>query len=157
MVIAKGCAFLHNTSPPVMHRDLKSPNILLADLTPEAAVVAKLCDFGVSLSADTTAGRKVDCPGTAHTHTHTHTTRLMVMRTVWLAPEILEKKPYSEKADVYSLGVIFWELLTKEQFFGEVKFMALLEDMVPYLIIYLLIYLFIALLFIYLFNALHLF
>jgi serine/threonine protein kinase len=49
---------------------------------------------------------------------------------VWLAPEILERKAYSEKADVYSLGVIFWELLTKAQFFGEVKFMALLEDMV---------------------------
>lgn len=49
---------------------------------------------------------------------------------VWLAPEILEKKTYTEKADVYSLGVIFWELLTKQQYFGEVKFMALLEDLV---------------------------
>jgi hypothetical protein len=36
----------------------------LADLSPNASVVAKLCDFGVSLSADTAAARKVDCPGT---------------------------------------------------------------------------------------------
>jgi serine/threonine protein kinase len=50
--------------------------------------------------------------------------------TVWLAPEILENKTYTEKADVYSLGVMFWELLTKERFFGDVKFMSILEDMV---------------------------
>ncbi|ELR12284.1 mitogen-activated protein kinase kinase kinase [Acanthamoeba castellanii str. Neff] len=49
---------------------------------------------------------------------------------LWLAPEILENKAYTEKADVYSLGVIFWELLTKERFFGHVKFMSILEDMV---------------------------
>jgi serine/threonine protein kinase len=61
---AKGCTFLHSTSPPVMHRDLKSPNILLADVSPEAEVVAKVCDFGVSLSAAAqAAGRRVDCPG----------------------------------------------------------------------------------------------
>jgi len=108
---AKGCAFLHNTSPPVMHRDLKSPNILLADLSPQASVVAKLCDFGVSFSGKITTIRKVDCP-------------------VWLAPEVIEQKPYTEKADVYSLGVIFWELLTKESYFGEIRFMAILEDMV---------------------------
>jgi len=49
---------------------------------------------------------------------------------VWLAPEVIEQKPYTEKADVYSLGVIFWELLTKESYFGEIRFMAILEDMV---------------------------
>lgn len=61
---AKGCAFLHSTSPPIMHRDLKSPNVLLVDVSPGAAVVAKVCDFGVSLNAASqTAGRRVDCPG----------------------------------------------------------------------------------------------
>jgi serine/threonine protein kinase len=49
---------------------------------------------------------------------------------VWLAPEIIQMKPYTEKADVYSLGVIFWELLTREQYFSEIRFMAILEDMV---------------------------
>lgn len=48
-----------------MHRDLKSPNILLVDLSSDAELVAKVCDFGVSLSAaHSTAGRRVDCPGT---------------------------------------------------------------------------------------------
>lgn len=49
---------------------------------------------------------------------------------VWLAPEILENKAYTEKADVYSLGVIFWELLTKEKFFGHIQFMSIIEDKV---------------------------
>jgi serine/threonine protein kinase len=85
---AKGCAFLHGISPPILHRDIKSPNILvlsllfsniiyyilcilfcslfvkLADLSPNASVVAKVCDFGVSLcAAGSTATRKVTCPG----------------------------------------------------------------------------------------------
>jgi serine/threonine protein kinase len=48
-----------------MHRDLKSPNILLASISPDADLVAKVCDFGVSLnSAQRTAGRIVDCPRT---------------------------------------------------------------------------------------------
>jgi len=61
---AKGCQFLHSTSPPVIHRDLKSPNVLLASVSSEAEVVAKVCDFGVSFMASAqTAGRRVDCPG----------------------------------------------------------------------------------------------
>ncbi len=48
----------------VIHRDLKSPNILLVDVSENAAISAKVCDFGVSLNiAHRTAGRKVDCPG----------------------------------------------------------------------------------------------
>lgn len=32
----------------------------------------------------------------------------------WMAPEILESKPYSIKADVYSFGVCIWEILSRE-------------------------------------------
>ncbi len=64
--------------------------------------------------------------------TLTHERYMWAIGTVWLAPEILENKAYTEKADVYSLGVIFWELLTKERFFGHVKFMSILEDMVQF-------------------------
>jgi len=78
----------------------------------EAEVVAKVCDFGVSFMASAqTAGRRVDCP-------------------VWLAPEVMANKVYTEKADVYSIGVILWELLTRSTIFAEVRFMNLLEDMV---------------------------
>jgi serine/threonine protein kinase len=84
----------------------------LADISPDSELVAKVCDFGVSISAaHHTAGRRVDCP-------------------VWLAPEVMENKIYTEKADVYSIGVILWELLTRKAFFGEVSFMSLVEDKV---------------------------
>ncbi len=63
--IAKGCAFLHSASPPVIHRDLKSPNILLCDLSDGAGVLAKVCDFGLASSLSENAGRKVACPCTS--------------------------------------------------------------------------------------------
>lgn len=46
--IAKGMAYLHSRSPPVLHRDLKSPNVLLAATSEDAVVVAKVSDFGAS-------------------------------------------------------------------------------------------------------------
>ncbi len=64
--VAKGCAFLHGTTPPVMHRDLKTPNILLVSTSRDADLVAKVCDFGVSINSSSAAlGRKVDCPRTS--------------------------------------------------------------------------------------------
>jgi len=32
----------------------------------------------------------------------------------WMAPEILENKPYTHKADVYSYGIVLWELICRE-------------------------------------------
>jgi len=39
----------------------------------------------------------------------------------WIAPEIFAKKTYSEKADVYSFGIIMWELVTRVMPFGDVE------------------------------------
>eukprot|EP00007_Cunea_sp_BSH-02190019_P005553 CAMPEP_0174232408 /NCGR_PEP_ID=MMETSP0417-20130205/2700_1 /TAXON_ID=242541 /ORGANISM="Mayorella sp, Strain BSH-02190019" /LENGTH=2427 /DNA_ID=CAMNT_0015310457 /DNA_START=88 /DNA_END=7371 /DNA_ORIENTATION=+ len=110
MDVAKGCAFLHATKPAIIHRDLKSPNILLASVSPHAPVVAKVTDFGVSqILAPTTVGRAVACP-------------------VWLAPEVIKNEEYSEKADVYSFGVMLWELLSRREFFGEIEFLSELQE-----------------------------
>ena len=88
--------FLHSCTPPVIHRDLKTPNILLANTEEGARVCAKVCDFGLSMRmTKSAAGREVGNP-------------------IWLAPEILKRgdKPpeYDEKSDVYSFGIILWEL-----------------------------------------------
>jgi serine/threonine protein kinase len=56
---AQGVKYLHNLAPPVIHRDLKTPNVLLASLDP-AQIVAKISDFGTSLRASTVSGRAVD-------------------------------------------------------------------------------------------------
>jgi len=44
----------------------------------------------------------------------------------------MQNKPYTEKADVYSVGVIYWELLTREKYFGHINFMSLIEDKAPF-------------------------
>eukprot|EP01132_Coremiostelium_polycephalum_P008525 gene8525-10480_t len=117
--IASGMTFLHSSSPPIIHRDLKSPNILLVKNTntsPDRAklgdgLLAKVADFGLS--------------GLQYTITNR-----CVVNPVWLAPEVMNGLETSTKSDVYSFGVILWELLTCKEFFGEVKFFSQLEDMV---------------------------
>ncbi|GKY98514.1 hypothetical protein MPSEU_000808500 [Mayamaea pseudoterrestris] len=87
---ARGMAYLHSGKPPVLHRDLKSANILL-----DESYTAKVCDFGLSrLKAnDSMTG---SC-GTVQ----------------WMAPEVLSNMSYDEKADIYSYGIILWELLSR--------------------------------------------
>jgi len=110
--VAQGMEYLHSCVPPLIHRDLKSPNVLMqkqADRT-----VAKVADFGLSRAlefAPQISGKVVDNP-------------------IWLPPEILEKKSYDEKVDVYAFGVIMWEIATGKDFFGEISFMAELEKMI---------------------------
>ena len=113
MDMAKGMKYLHTTSwPPIIHRDLKSPNVLIDSLDEHAEVIAKVADFGLSqVLASTTQGRSVANP-------------------VWLAPEIMKAEEYTEKADVYSYGVMLFELASREDFFGDSKFMSALENRV---------------------------
>ena len=88
--IAHGLEYLHSRN--IIHRDLKSANILLTD-----AKRAKICDFGL-------AG--VCLPNLKLSE--------RVGTIPWMAPEVLQESPgYDSKADVYSYGLILWELLTE--------------------------------------------
>eukprot|EP01133_Synstelium_polycarpum_P007241 gene7241-8418_t len=110
--IASGMAFLHNISPPLVHRDLKSPNILLATHPTEPFIVAKVSDFGLSRTVvQSFVSKVVDNP-------------------TWQAPEVLKGSEYNEKGDIYSYGMILWELYHMELPFDEfgIKFMSTLED-----------------------------
>ncbi|KAL6061719.1 Center divider [Balamuthia mandrillaris] len=112
--IARGMDYLHSYSPPCIHRDLKSPNVLMKQTTDENGKVqltAKVSDFGLSINSTWSAGREVDNP-------------------LWLAPEVMRGEEYSEKSDVYSYGIILWELFRQVQPFQEYgfQFMAQLED-----------------------------
>lgn len=106
--IAAGMRALHALSPPLIHRDLKSPNVLMASLDPHALVCAKVTDFGLTDIQFSVGQTAVENP-------------------IWLAPEIMRHEEATTASDVYSFGVIMWELVARQPFFGDISFMHLIE------------------------------
>uniref|UniRef100_A0A6B2KXU7 Protein kinase domain-containing protein n=1 Tax=Arcella intermedia TaxID=1963864 RepID=A0A6B2KXU7_9EUKA len=117
--IASAMTYLHTFKPPILHRDLKTPNILLASSNPEADVVAKITDFGTatklfsSFKGQTAKEREVVNP-------------------TWLSPEVILGSNYQIASDVYPIALIMWELLTGSHPFEEFdqKFNSGLEELI---------------------------
>lgn len=86
--ISRGMQYLH--SQGVLHRDLKSENLLLGE-----DMCVKVADFGISCLES-------QC-GSAKGFTSTYR---------WMAPEMICEKHHTKKIDVYSFGIVLWELLT---------------------------------------------
>ncbi|KAI4334977.1 hypothetical protein L6164_013668 [Bauhinia variegata] len=91
--IARGVNYLHHCSPPIIHRDLKSSNLLV-----DKNWTVKVGDFGLSRLKHETFLTTKTGKGTPQ----------------WMAPEVLRNEPSDEKSDVYSFGVILWELATEK-------------------------------------------
>jgi leucine-rich repeat kinase 2 len=118
--VAAGMKFLHGITPPLLHRDLKTPNILLAGFSlRDAPNLAKVADFGLSSRLFVDALKE-------------QTQKRAVANPTWLAPEIMGEAEYSEKSDVYGYGIILWEIATRVHPFEEFqfKYMKLLEESV---------------------------
>ncbi|KAJ0394901.1 hypothetical protein P43SY_009971 [Pythium insidiosum] len=89
--IAHALTYLHSLQPVVVHRDLKSKNVLL-----DANFDAKLTDFGISRE-------RADATMTAG-----------VGSSLWMAPEVMLGKRYDEKADIFAFGIVLSELDTHQ-------------------------------------------
>ncbi|XP_059619854.1 mitogen-activated protein kinase kinase kinase-like isoform X2 [Phlebotomus argentipes] len=98
--IARGMNYLHNMAPiSVIHRDLKSSNVLISEAIEGDNLhnkTLKITDFGLA--------REVY-----------KTTRMSAAGTyAWMPPEVIKCGTYSKASDVWSYGVLLWELLTGE-------------------------------------------
>lgn len=88
--IAKGMAYIHQGE--IMHRDLKSANVLLGK-----HMEVKIIDFGSSVVLLKRGQNLQRNMGT----------------TAWIAPEVFVSSQYSKSADVYSFGIVLWEIVMR--------------------------------------------
>ena len=111
---AQGMAFLHSSN--LIHRDLKSLNLLLEEPinSPNDRIHVKITDFGISRSVgdEVMTGQM----GTCH----------------WMAPEVLANEAYGLPADVYSYGIVVWEIFARETPYRGIN-----PAMIPYQVLHL--------------------
>jgi len=93
--VSRGMNYLHLSSPIIIHRDLKSHNLLLDDNWR-----VKIGDFGLAklLHTADSYSEMTSCGTPA-----------------WTAPEVLRNERYTESVDVYSFGILMWELVTRDE------------------------------------------
>lgn len=98
--IARGMLYLHEEAVvPIIHRDLKSSNILLLEKIENDDIgrkTLKITDFGLAREWHKTT--KMSAAGTYS----------------WMAPEVIKSSLFSKGSDVWGYGVLLWELLTGE-------------------------------------------
>ncbi|KAL7630481.1 UNVERIFIED_CONTAM: hypothetical protein RMT77_019348 [Armadillidium vulgare] len=98
--IARGMNYLHNLAPiTLIHRDLKSSNVLISEDIDGQSLefkTLKITDFGLAREVSKTT--HMSAAGTY----------------AWMAPEVIKTSVFSKASDVWSYGVVLWELLTSE-------------------------------------------
>lgn len=101
--VAEGMHYLHTLDPPILHRDISSGNILMH---PNADGRVCIGDFGIAVQK---TEKKSDLKLAKNGNPR------------YRAPEISNGQPYSRKADVYSFGNLFYEMLTGTRPFQEIS------------------------------------
>jgi len=104
--IAQGMNYLHSLASRIVHRDLKSHNVLIDD-----KFTVKLADFGLSH-----VRQKQNRYARSDRKTSEDSGEMggVFGTPEWMAPEIMEGLPYNQKVDVYSFGIVMCELVSRE-------------------------------------------
>lgn len=107
---ALGMAWLHNNKPEkIIHRDLKPSNLLV-----DSNWRVKVGDFGLSCLSAHSFWDKKNAKGSA----------------LWMAPEVLLGKALNDRLDVYSYGLVLWEIFMRKEPYGEYRTIQELRDAV---------------------------
>ena len=113
--------YLHSRQPPLCHRDVKSLNFLLKD------GVVKLADMGLTRRKNAGVATQKGQKYGSIRNGQLKDSEVVAGTVQWAAPEVLKKEEYTEKSDIYSLGVVLWEILTGELPYDNIKFETQIE------------------------------
>lgn len=108
--LAMGLNYLHYLEPVILHGNLRSSNVLVADRW-----TIKICDIGLSRVREEIAQHLL-------TNSSNSQSSIGAAPVRWRAPETMRRNPeWSAASDVYSMGMVMWEIATRQIPFQDVS------------------------------------